>query len=90
MSGVEGNGKGPGRGGPITMEPVAAPGHHGAPLPPRAEAVPPGSAVPPPVKVIEMEEERLERRRKLVRLAAVLAAAAVVVGLLWARTLLGR
>lgn len=77
-----------GRGGPITVEGIEPP--HGVQLPPREGAVAPGSAVPPPVKVIEMEEERAARRRRLVVALAVLLAAAVVLGVVWARTLVGR
>ncbi len=80
-----GDGSAKGRGGPITVEGIEPP--HGVQLPPRQGAVAPGSAVPPPVKVIEMEEERAARRRKLVVALGALAAAAVVLGVMWVRSL---
>ena len=81
-----GDGSAKGRGGPITVEGIEPP--HGVQLPPREGAVQAGSAVPPPVKVIEMEEEGAGRRRRLVLALGVLAAAAVVLGAVWVRSLL--
>jgi len=82
------SGGGKGRGGPITVEGLAPP--HGVQLPPREGAVRPGSAVPPPVKVIEMEEERTGQRRALAVVFGALLVAAVVLGALWARSVAGR
>ena len=87
-AGDEGSAKGKGRGGPITLE--GLPPMHGVQLPPREGAVAPGSAVPPPVKVIEMEEERAARRRRLTAVLVLLAAGVVALGVLWMRSLTGR
>ena len=87
-AGDEGSAKGKGRGGPITLE--GLPPMHGVQLPPREGAVQPGSAVPPPVKVIEMEEERTGQRRALAVVFGALLVAAVVLGALWARSVAGR
>ena len=88
MTAGDGAGSAKGRGGPITVEGYVAPGH-GVQLPPREGAVAPGSAVPPPVKVIEMEEELAARQRRALRVVAgVLLAAALLLAAVWVRSLL--